>query len=132
MATPEPTTGALPSADDTTIDVVLPTRADLAATLRVVVASLGADVGLTVDEIDDVRLAVNEVFASTADHDVPTRFAASFTPSDDSLSITMRTVEGEPLVLDHLATTILGSVVDGLQVTDHVVTIEKRAHEARS
>lgn len=132
MATPEPSTSSESTGDDATIDLVLPARTELAATLRVVVASLGADVGLTVDEIDDVRLAVNEVFASTADDATTGRFAASFTAGEHSLSITMRTVDAGPLVLDHLATTILESVVDDMVVDEHSVTIEKHAHEATS
>jgi len=141
MATSDATPGSrFPDDDgpgtDTRIEVELPARTDLAATLRVVVASLGADVGFTLDEIDDVRLAVNEVFASTADDTVHeetgARFAATFVPTDGRLAITMRMVGSAPMVLDQLATTILESVVHELLVDEHSVTIVKRAREAMS
>ena len=43
-----------------------------ASTVRVVAASLGADAGLTVDEIEDLRLGVNEAVSVLADVDAPT------------------------------------------------------------
>lgn len=131
METSPPAADADPhAATNSTIDVVLPARTAMAATLRVLVASLGADVGFTLDEIDDVRLAVNEVFASAADDHSDERFAAEFTPGDGHLSITMRLVGTAPLPLDQLATTILESVVDDMRVDGDAVTIVKRAHEA--
>lgn len=115
---------------DSTIEVVLPARTDMAATLRVLVASLGADVGFTLDEIDDVRLAVNEVFASTADSDAIERFSASFVPGPGILTIMLFALGPTPITLDELATTIMGSVVDELVIDGGTVTLVKRAHEA--
>ena len=131
MDMPDPTATPGTATDtDTSIELVLPARTDMAATLRVVVASLGADVGFTLDEIDDVRLAVNEVFASGVDDDGVSRFAASFQPGDGTLAITMRVLGSTPLQLDQLATTILESVVHELDIDEQSVKIVKRAREA--
>lgn len=115
---------------DSLIEVVLPARTDMAATLRVLVASLGADVGFTLDEIDDMRLAVNEAFASAADDDGADRFSVTFRPGVGDLSITLAAVGARPIELDDLATTIMTSVVDEMTVTDGVVSLRKRAAEA--
>ncbi|MEM1335089.1 MAG: hypothetical protein AAGG08_16690 [Actinomycetota bacterium] len=94
------------------------------------VASLGADVGFTLDEIDDVRLAVTEVFASAADDASVGRLSCSFLPSAGRLAITMFALGPTAIELDELATTILGSVVDDVEVGGGIVTITKQASEA--
>ena len=52
-----------------TVEITVPTRVEFATTLRVLVASLGADADFSIDEIDDLRLAVDEVFTSLAEAD---------------------------------------------------------------
>lgn len=56
------------------IGLDLPADARHAATARVVVASLAADAGFSVDEIDDLRLALNEAVALLADEIGGTQF----------------------------------------------------------
>ena len=123
-----------PNADsgepDTSVSLSLPARTDMAATLRVLVASLGADVGFTLDEIDDVRLAVNEVFSSVAEVGEAERFTVRFHPSAGSLRIEMHSPDTPGVALDELATTILQSVVDELVDDGDVITLSKRAQEA--
>lgn len=113
-----------------TIDVTLPARTDMAATLRVLVASLGADVGLTLDEIDDVRLAVNEVFSSVADVDSEAQFRISFEPAPGSLRVEMSSPGAPSFELDELATTILRSVIDVVETDGASIRLSKRAREA--
>ena len=54
------------SVDDDHFEVIVPLRTRYASTVRVIAASLGAEAGFTVDEIDDVRLALDEVFSLLA------------------------------------------------------------------
>src|SRR5262245_36814304 len=51
------------------IELDLPLQHRHASTVRIVAASLGAEAGLTVDEIEDLRLGVNEAVSVLADVD---------------------------------------------------------------
>jgi anti-sigma regulatory factor (Ser/Thr protein kinase) len=117
-----------------TIEIVVPLRAEHAATLRVIVASLGSDNGLTVDEIDDVKLAVSEVFTllvDDADDVGATHAHVGYTTVDGTITITLhRGLDDDQLELDALAATILSSVVDRHVVGSEGVTIVKHAAEA--
>jgi serine/threonine-protein kinase RsbW len=116
---------------DDIVDVVVPLRAEFAATLRVVAATLGADAGFTVDEIDDLRLALSEVFSSLADGAPEGRCRARFHRRDDGLAVTLGWESpGATIVLDDLAATILATVVDEYRSDTVGVTLVKRAGEA--
>jgi anti-sigma regulatory factor (Ser/Thr protein kinase) len=118
--------------EDELIELVLPARTEMAATLRVVMASLGADVGLSVDEIDDLRLAVSEVFGSAADAPDGRRVSVGFRPAEHSIEVVMSMTSPNPddrIVLDELATTILRSVVDDYREVGGSVRFVKRAAE---
>lgn len=116
------------------IDVTVPLRPEHAATLRVIVASLGSDNGLSVDEIDDVKLAVSEVFtllADDADEVGATRAHVGYVARPGSITINLhRGLDDEELELDTLAATILASVVDRYAVDDTGITLVKHAAEA--
>ena len=115
------------------IEVTLLLRAEFASTLRVVVASLGADAHFSIDEIDDLRLAVSEIFNIFADTcDKPgDRCSASFEVSSHAVKVRLSSTDLDaPFELDALATTILGSVVDEHTVDDSGVLVVKRAAES--
>jgi serine/threonine-protein kinase RsbW len=124
-AEPEPT-----SADDH-FDVIVPLRTRYASTIRMIAASLGAEAGFTVDEIDDLRLALDEVFSLLAEHHVGDRVRTRFRLDGHQLvaALTLESgqVEVEP---DELAANILRSVVDGFEFTSDGVTLTKRASES--
>ena len=114
-------------------------RTQYFATLRTLAASLGADAGFTIDEIDDLRLAISEVVSSLVDRPTPAadgvgsgedRIDALFEVGAEQIgvSITARGVPGD-LELDDLATSILASVVDDFEVTGTTVRLLKRAAE---
>lgn len=119
---------------DEAIEIVVPLRAEHGATLRVIVASLGSENGLSVDEIDDVKLAVSEIFtllADDADEVGASRAHVAYVASPGTIQINMhRGLADEALELDALATTILSSVVDSHVVDSTGVTLVKRAVEA--
>lgn len=128
-----------PTADS--IDISLPLRTEHAATLRVVVASLGSDNGLSVDEIDDLKLAVSEVFnvlVDGASDAAPGRATVSYEASDGVIRLRLARGDdathgdGEPIVLDALASTILSSVVDHFHVEGASMSLEKLAAERSS
>ena len=125
-----------PELDPTTVDndhfeVVVPLRTRYASTIRMIAASLGADAGFTVDEIDDVRLGLDEVFSMLAERHEGERVRTSFR-LDGSELIARLTLESGPVDVepDELATNILRSVVDQYEFTPDGVTLSKRASQS--
>ncbi len=130
-----------PFADGSTIRLQVPLRDEFASTVRVVVASIGADAGFSVDDIDDLRLAVSEVFSSfdiSADLDAAVvDLAARSTIESDRTGVEIQLAtssDGVPtgaVDLDELATTIIRAAVDEFRIDAGVVTLVKRADRAR-
>ncbi len=121
---------------DNAVDVILPLDTHYIATLRLLTASLAADAGFSVDEIDDVRLAISEIWSIMADSATDGRVAATFTNQSNTLAVTMRLLPENtdssatsPLTLDELGRSILESVVDSYVISGCNVTITKRATE---
>jgi hypothetical protein len=122
---PDPTAG-----DDDRFEVIVPLQTRYASTVRMIAASLGAEAGFTVDEIDDVRLALDEVFSLLAERHVGDRVRTTFRLDGHQL-IAGLTLESGPVDVepDVLATNILRSVVDSYEFTSDGVTLAKRAAE---
>lgn len=118
------------SVDDDHFDVIVPLRTQYASTVRMIAASLGAEAGFTVDEIDDVRLALDEVFSLLAERHVGDRVRTSFRLDGRQL-IASLTLESGPIDVepDELAANILRSVVDHYEFTPNGVRLSKRASE---
>jgi len=111
----------------------VPLRTEFVATLRTMAASLGADVGFSIDEIDDLRLAISEVVSSLVDGEgsPDDRIEAAFDLHGEGVTVTITTDRvGASIELDDLATTILDSVVDRYDVDGANVTLTKLASEA--
>ena len=122
---PEPTSG-----DDDHFEVIVPLRTRYASTVRMIAASLGAEAGFTIDEIDDLRLALDEVFSLLAERHagdrVRTRFRLDGHQLIAGLTLESGEVDVEP---DDLAANILRSVVDSYEFSTAGVTLTKRAAE---
>lgn len=112
------------------IEITVPLRTEFFATLRTMAASLGADAGFSIDEIDDLRLGISEVVGSFA-ADPSDRIRAQFDLGHGRLvvSISSSNATQDP-VLDELATGILNTVVDRCEIGDGGVTLTKHASEA--
>ena len=120
---PAPTSG-----DDDQFEVIVPLRTKYASTVRMIAASLGAEAGFTIDEIDDVRLALDEVFSMLAERHVGERVRTTFRLDGQQL-IAGLTLESGALDVtpDELASNILRSVVDRYEISSAGVTLAKRA-----
>ncbi len=118
------------SGDDDHFEVVVPLRTKYASTVRMIAASLGAEAGFTVDEIDDLRLALDEVFSLLAERHVGDRVRTRFRLDGHQL-VAGLTLESGPVDVqpDELAENILRSVVDRYEFTNDGVTLMKRASE---
>lgn len=124
----------VPTSHPDGIEITVPLRVEFAATLRTVVAAIGSDAGFSVDELDDLRLALSEVFSVLADNPAAgglARVSCSLAPGE--LSITVAAVAadpaGSPIALDDLATNILESVTDAVTIDADAVTFSKRSAE---
>jgi serine/threonine-protein kinase RsbW len=99
------------------VELDLPLSTRYASTARVVAASLAADAGFTVEEIDDLRIGLNEAVSLVADVDAGGADARLRLRFDiDGARITVRVgrtgVSGAGVAVDVLAERILGAVVD--------------------
>ncbi|CAN5530019.1 hypothetical protein BH23ACT3_BH23ACT3_24310 [soil metagenome] len=117
-----------------TIELHLPADARHAATARVVAASLAADLGFDVDEIDDLRLGVNEAVAVLLD-DRATHGTGGldvvFRISDRRIDIEVsRPGATGGITLDELAERILTAVVDHHDHVDGTVRLSKSTRDA--
>lgn len=128
-----------PSFDAERVEISVPLRTEYFATLRTLAASLGADAGFSIDEIDDLRLAISEVVSSLGDGPErddtmagagEDRIDATFEVGAEQIGVSITTRHGTgDLVLDDLATGILDSVVDDYEVSGATVRLVKRAAE---
>jgi hypothetical protein len=115
------------------IELELPLHHRHASTVRVVAASLGADAGFTVDEIEDLRLGVNEAVSVLADVDDAdgARLRLRFAMSGHTMTVTATRTGVDRVVkiddVDELAVRILRAVVDDFRVDDGGFVVVKRA-----
>ena len=115
------------------VEVSVPLRTEFVATLRTMAASLGADAGFSIDEIDDLRLAISEAVSSLVDGEgsLDDRIEAAFEMHGEGITVTITTDRaGASIELDDLAVSILDSVVDRYDVDGANVTLVKLASEA--
>ena len=114
------------------IELNVPLRAEFGATVRTLAVSVGADLGMSVDELDDLRLAVSEVFSVLVDAaaELDARARIAFTVRDGHLTTTIG-CDGSPLTveLDELARNILRSVTDGFEVRADAISFLKHGTE---
>jgi len=116
---------------DDHFEVIVPLRTRYASTVRMISASLGAEAGFTVDEIDDLRLALDEVFSMLAERHAGERVRTTFRLDDRqivaALALETGVIDVEP---DDLASNILRSVVDHFEFGEKAVTLTKRASDS--
>jgi hypothetical protein len=118
-----------PDTDDQ-FEVIVPLRTRYASTVRIIASSLCAEAGFSLDEIDDVRLALDEVFSMLAERHVGQRVRTTFRLDDHQLIAGFKLDSGQVDVTpDDLAANILRSVVDHYEFTADGVTLTKRAAE---
>jgi anti-sigma regulatory factor (Ser/Thr protein kinase) len=122
------------------VEVTLPLEHRHASTVRVVAAALGADAGFDVDEIDDLRLGVDEAVAAivaagpshAANGSATTAARLVLHFETEPGAITVRTTRTPPVPLvradlDGLALRILEAVSDRFEVVEGALVLTKRA-----
>ena len=99
---------------DQVVALGFPPSSRFLSAARLVATSLGADAGLTVDDLDDLRLGVNELVTTLVETaDGSSRIALEYVTEDSSITVSGR-VEGatHELEPDELTVRILGAVAD--------------------
>lgn len=115
------------------VDIEIPLHTRHASTVRAVAAAVCADLGFSVDAIDDLRLGVNEAVALLADVDAPpdARLRITFEPIADSMVVrcVRQGVDADlsGVDIDVLARRILDVVVDEYRIDGGTFTLVKRA-----
>jgi anti-sigma regulatory factor (Ser/Thr protein kinase) len=118
------------SVDDTqTVSLTLPLHVRHASTARMVAASLAADAGFSADDIEDLRLGINEVVSVLADEpsdDPAARLTIEFNLVPGRVEATVARTDGAGASeLDDLAKRILDAVVDSYEYARGAFKISK-------
>lgn len=97
------------------INLSVPLDLRHASTIRLMASSVAADAGLSIDDIDDFRLGINEVVSVLADEPTGTdgRLLLEFNVAPGTVHATVSRTDGAGAAeLDELARRILDAVVD--------------------
>ena len=105
------------AAKDFEVRVVVPARSEFLHLVRLNVAGVLGDAEFTIDEIDDVKIAVEELTAALlaggSGPDIDIKISVSGARAEVSGA---RDAGGDSITLDDFVQTILGAVVDSYQV----------------
>lgn len=106
------------SSDQGVVRLELPAQPRYVAAARVVAASLGAEAGLSVDDLDDLRLGVGELVAALIDGaDPEARVSLAYTNAGDVVTVTGRvTGAGAAAAPDELTRRIVAAVTDSYEL----------------
>ena len=108
-----------PDADEADeIRLTVPALADFARVVRLAVSGLASRNGFAYDDVEDIRIAVGEVFGILVDADDPrARLRFSTRLSDEGLEVRAERVPPAPVAeASDLSDQILGAVVDSASV----------------
>lgn len=116
------------------IELVVPLRARYSSTVRVVTAAAAAEVGFTVDEIDDLRLGVDEAVSlfdvDAAGAGAPRSLRVELRLGGDGLRVVLIALVGgerqQPGAVDALGRKVLAAVVDEFELHADCVELFKR------
>ncbi len=99
--------------------LVVPAAAEYLRLVRLTAAGLASRMGFTFDEVEDLRIAVDELcFLLLADGDVDRRIELRYLAGTDSISIEGRTsLSGEPPEPNDLSVQILSALVDEHEIS---------------
>lgn len=112
------------------VEVELPADGAYLSVLRTATAGLAARLDFTIDQIEDLRIAVDEACAMLLAQVVPdARLRCRFVLASDSLvvSVSAPTREGQVPARDTFAWTVLSALTDGVEASadgDHTLTIQ--------
>ena len=122
------------------VDLSIPVRADLVVLARLAAATVGSRAGFDVEEVEDLRLAVDELCVSLVGKGAGGRLSLRFVRDDHEVEVSCihrrdgpATVDGTGVDLEDLSATILDALVDehGRDVQDGQPRMWLRKRRAR-
>lgn len=120
-----------------TVAMQVPADSAFIATLRLAAASLAARCDLTVDEIEDLRLAVDEACALLLTHArAGSALAAVFTMAPGELTVSVSVPGGQGVTIERsgFGWTVLGALASSVSVSHEndalAITVTKRREAA--
>ena len=131
-----PRTGALSGASRDVVTLRLPAAAAYLSVLRTATAGLASRLDFTIDDIEDLRIAVDEACAMLLAQCVPgadLECAFELTPDAIAVSVTVPTLDGEQPSRETFAWTVLTALageVDSAVDADRRVTLSLRKRRA--
>jgi len=114
-ASPDPTAPARDHALDEPVRLSLPASMRYLSAARVVAASMGAEGGLHVDDLDDLRLGVNELLSLLVEASAPgARIDLEFAVRDGEINVrgVLDSEVAEAVEIDELTRRIVDAVLD--------------------
>jgi anti-sigma regulatory factor (Ser/Thr protein kinase) len=119
------------TSSEPSVRLSIPASARFLSAARVVAAALGADSGLSIDDLDDLRLGVNEMVSALVDGAAPdARVELQFVATDGAVTVTGvldgGRAEGDA-VADELTTRILDAVADHHALESSSFVLTKRS-----
>jgi anti-sigma regulatory factor (Ser/Thr protein kinase) len=110
-----------------TVEISVPASPSYGATLRLVASAIGADAGWSVDDIDDLKLAMAELLSIVVEQTGVERLCAGFQLDGDELIVRVRIEPPNALQPpDGLGATILAAVMDHVRWSAEGATLRKR------
>ena len=102
----------LDSALPTDVVLEVPAAASSLRVVRMVAATLVADDGFDIDEVDDVRMAVDELSAAMIESGPTSPLRVRFRLAQKRLDVQIDTNTSDPAPVDELRAAVLGAVAD--------------------
>ncbi len=114
------------------VELRLPADSAFVATLRLTAASLAARCDLTIDDIDDLRLAVDEASALLLPHASGNVLTAVFTLAPSALSVTVAVATSAALEVarDGFGWAVLDALADSVEVNSEADQTAHQPHQA--
>ncbi|MET0325352.1 MAG: ATP-binding protein [Ilumatobacteraceae bacterium] len=103
-----------PPADEATVRLSVPASPQYLSAARLVAASIGAESGLSVDDLEDLRLGVNELASALVEGAAPgSRIELEYVPAAGAITVN-GSIEGGggSAATDELMTRIMDAVAD--------------------
>lgn len=116
-----------PTIDTATVRMAVPSSPRFIGAVRATAASLANDLGFSLDDIDDLRLGIDEALSLLVEASPEeTSIAVGFHLGEDEIEVQIRTDElARDVVVDDLAAHVLGAVTEDFDVSGSNVRLRK-------
>jgi serine/threonine-protein kinase RsbW len=110
--------------DGDRVVLTVPSKGEYARTLRLAAAELATRAGMDIDDVDDVRMAVEEAFVFASEHVIGAELSFAFTVTPGSIEVSVGPLSSgcssdeAPDAGERYARFILESICDEFEILD--------------